>query len=68
MTREKYVTFHVDIFGVAHASYELIAADDEAAKSEARNLLPRHPSLEIWQGSRFIYRLTRTETPRLRSH
>jgi len=46
----KYFAYHVDLHGVALASYELQGSDDPAAVSEARSFLRFHPSLEIWQG------------------
>jgi hypothetical protein len=52
-----YYAYHVDLHGVALASYELQGADDSVAVSEARSLLRFHPSLEVWQGARFVARL-----------
>jgi hypothetical protein len=57
----KYFAYHVDLHGVALASYELQGSDDPAAVSEARSFLRFHPSLEIWQGARFIARLKQEE-------
>jgi hypothetical protein len=53
----KYFAYHVDLHGVALASYELRGIEDAAAVSEARSLLGLHPSLEVWQGARFVARL-----------
>jgi hypothetical protein len=63
----KYAAYYVDLYGVAHASYSLTATDDEQTKSEARNLLGLHPSIEVWQGARWVARLVR-ESARLRGH
>jgi hypothetical protein len=40
----KYTVFCVDLFGLAVASYDLHAGDDDAAKTEARQFLASHPS------------------------
>lgn len=53
----KYFVYHLDLQGVPRAIYELQAVNDEAAKIEARYFLKFHPSLEIWQGPRWIARL-----------
>jgi hypothetical protein len=64
----KYFAYHVDLRGVSRASYELNAADDEGAKSEARWLLKLHPSIEIWQAARWVARLIPEEPARIRRH
>jgi hypothetical protein len=68
MPPTQYFAYHVDLSGVALASYQLRAADDEGAASEARWLLKLHPSLEVWQGARFVVRLVREEPAGLRGH
>ena len=55
---ELYIAYHIDLFGVAKASYELKATDDDQARI-AQPLLGFHPSIEIWKGPRFIARLAR---------
>jgi hypothetical protein len=62
----KYFAYHVDLQGVALASYELQGADDAAAVSEARSFLKFHPTLEIWQGARFIARLNSEQSSQRR--
>ena len=57
MASSRYVAYHVDLQGVALASYELKATEDATAVSEARHLLKLHPSLEIWYGARFVARM-----------
>ena len=57
MALPRYFAYHVDLQGVARASYELKAADDATALSEAKHLLKLHPSLEIWRAARFVVRL-----------
>jgi hypothetical protein len=59
---KKYFAYHVDLQGVALASYELKGADDTAAVSETRSLLRFHPSLEIWQGARLVARVKREDS------
>ncbi|HZP64136.1 MAG TPA: hypothetical protein VFB28_12040 [Terriglobales bacterium] len=54
MAFSKYFACHVSLQGVAIASYELQATDDEAAKAEARFFLNFHLSIEVWQGLRWI--------------
>jgi hypothetical protein len=56
---KSYFAYYVNLHGVALASYELEGGDDSAAVSAARSLLRLHPTLEIWQGARFIARLRR---------
>ena len=68
MSPTKYHAYHVDPHGVARASYELNATDDEGAKSEAQWFLKLHPSLEVWQNARFVIRLVREEPGGLRRH
>jgi hypothetical protein len=68
MSQKNYTAFHVDIHGIAVARYDLIAQDDEAAKSEARNYLNLHPSIEVWQGPRWVARLGREEPGSIRGH
>jgi hypothetical protein len=61
VSHEKYFAYHVDLLGVARASYELDCEDDEAAKSQAHYFLEFHPSIEVWQGPRWVVRLVREE-------
>ena len=63
-----YVAYYVNIFGASQAAYELQAKDDEAAKAEGREYLRRHPSIEVWDGPRWVARFTRDEGPHLRRH
>jgi hypothetical protein len=63
-----YVAHYVNIFGASQAAYELQAKDDEAAKAEGREYLRRHPSIEVWDGPRWVARFTRDEAPRLWGH
>ncbi len=63
-----YFAYHVDLSGVARASYELKADDDEGARSEAEHLLKLHPSLEVWQGARWVARLVREERMPVNGH
>jgi hypothetical protein len=64
----KYFAYHVDLHGVALASYELQGADDSVAVSEALSLLRFHSSLELWQGARFVARLKREHTGQRQGH
>jgi hypothetical protein len=57
MASSRYFAYHVDLQGVALASYELKETEDAPAISEARHLLKLHPSLEIWYGARFVARM-----------
>ena len=66
MVLSKYYAYHVDPFGTARASYELQANNDEAAIAEARYFLKFHPSIEVWQGARWITRLTQEAATRIR--
>jgi hypothetical protein len=59
MSSNKYSAYHVDLYGVARASYELQANSDPTAVTEARYFLKFHPSLEVWHRARFIARLLR---------
>jgi hypothetical protein len=52
----KYFAYHVDLQGVAKASYELQGTDDTSALAAARYFLKFHPSLEVWEGARFVAR------------
>jgi hypothetical protein len=58
MSPAKFFAYHVDLRGITKASYELQASDDSDAASEARYFLKFHPSIEVWQGARWIARLT----------
>ena len=51
-----YVAYHVNTFGVSEASYELQAKNDEAARTEALQFLKLHPSVEVWDGPRWVAR------------
>ena len=62
MASPRYFAYHVDLQGVALASYELKATEDATAIFEARHLLKLHPSLEIWRAARFIARLEAAAT------
>jgi hypothetical protein len=53
-----YIAYHVDLSGVALANYRLVASDDETAVQEARRYLENHESVEVWNGSRRVARLT----------
>lgn len=55
----RYLACHVDLSGVALATYELNCADDEEAKVEAKKLLGRHPTIELWDGPRRVARFVR---------
>lgn len=55
----RYFAYHVDLLGVARASYQLQAVDDATAVARARYFLKFHPTLEVWQSARCIARLTR---------
>jgi hypothetical protein len=63
-----YVAYHVNTFGVSEASYELQAKNDEAARTEALQFLKLHPSVEVWDGPRWVARFNRDGAPRLRGH
>jgi hypothetical protein len=63
-----YRAYHVDLTGVALASYDLLASDDEAAKLEARQYLSLHSSIEVWEGPRWVARLVADEPARVRGH
>jgi hypothetical protein len=54
-----YVAYHVNLDGTAEANYHLVATDDESAVREARQYLAEHESIEVWNGSRSVARLTR---------
>jgi hypothetical protein len=54
----QYIAYHVDLF-----TYELKASDNEQAKIEAHPLLTLHPTIEVWQGPRFVGRLAREKGP-----
>lgn len=64
----KYFACYVDIYGTARASYQLNVSDDAIAIREARNYLKLHPSIEVWQGARWVARLLREEPQRQRGH
>jgi hypothetical protein len=64
----RYFAYHLDPRGVTHASYEIDAADDALAVSEARHFLKFHSSIEIWHGARWIARLVREEYAPGRGH
>jgi hypothetical protein len=68
MPNKKYQAFCVDLLGIAIASYEFDAEDDDAAKAEARQYLVAHPSVEIWDGPRWVARLVRKEQSSIRGH
>jgi hypothetical protein len=63
----KYYAYYVNVKGVTGASYELKGTNDADGVSEARHLLKYHPSIEVWQGARFVARIVRN-TPRARGH
>jgi hypothetical protein len=56
---KKYLAYHVDLRGIANASYELKAAADDDAKAEAAQLLRFHPAIEVWDGARWVARIVR---------
>lgn len=64
----KYIAYYVDLYGNARASYELNVTDDATAICEARNYLKLHPSIEVWQGARWIARLLREEPQWQKGH
>ena len=64
----KYFAYYIDLSGAAKSSYELKAVDDEQAKTEARYFLNFHPAIQIWQGSRYVVRLTREEPESSKPH
>jgi hypothetical protein len=64
----KYFAYHVDLHGTARASYELKANEDANAVAEARVYMKLHPTLEVWQGVRWVARLLREEPPRIKGH
>lgn len=66
--KPKYCAYYVDLLGAAKSSYELKAVDDEQAKVEARYFLNFHPSIQVWQGARYIVRMTREELETRRGH
>jgi hypothetical protein len=68
MPSKKYQAFCVDLLGLAIASYEFDAGDDDVAKAEARQYLVAHPSVEIWDGPRWVARLVREEQSSIRGH
>src|SRR6185503_15390025 len=68
MPSKKYFAYHVDLYGAAHASYELKATDDAAAVSEARYFLKLHPSIEVWLAGRFVARLPAQEPANIKGH
>jgi hypothetical protein len=58
------MAYHVNIFGVSEASYELQAKNDEAAKTEALQFLYLHPPVvEVWDGPRWVARFNRNGRP-----
>ncbi len=64
----KYFAYYVDLQGIARACYELKANDDPTAVADARGYLKLHPSLEVWQGARWIARLMREEPAPVKGH
>ena len=58
----RYLIHHVDLSGVAKATYEQECPDDETAIEAAKEFLADHPSLEVWRGPRRIARLIRANT------
>ena len=68
MVLSKYYAYHVDLYGTARASYELQATNDEGATAEARYFLKFHPSIDVWQGARWIARLTQEAATRIGRH
>jgi hypothetical protein len=64
-----YIAYYVDLSGVAQASYELKANEDDAAKNEAREYLKLHLSIEVWDGPRWVTRLVREDRrPNVQGH
>jgi hypothetical protein len=68
MALSKYFAYFVDLQGTARASYELQAIGDDAAKIEGGYFLKFHPSIEVWQGARYVARLMREEPVRVQGH
>jgi hypothetical protein len=66
MSSNKYSAYHVDLYGVARASYQLQASNDATAVVEARYFLKFHPSLEVWHSARFVARLLQEGSARVR--
>jgi hypothetical protein len=66
MTLSKYFAYHVDLQGIARASYELQGTEDSSAVAEARYFLKFHQSLEVWQGARWVARLLGEEPARIK--
>ena len=64
----KCFAYHVDLHGTARASYELKANDDANAVAEARGYLRLHPTLEVWQGARWVASLAVGEPAGIRGH
>src|SRR5436190_193654 len=62
-----YIAYYVTLLGAAQASYELRAKDDEAAKVESRQFLKLHPSIEVWEGAKWVARFTRRGNPAKRA-
>ena len=54
-----YIAYYIDPSGVTKAHYNLTASNDESAVKEAQQYLDRHQSIEVWNGSRRVARLTR---------
>jgi hypothetical protein len=68
MALSSYFAYHVDLYGTARASYELQATNDATAIEEARYFLKFHPTLEVWQGARWVARLLHDEPAKIRGH
>jgi len=68
MAPSKYFAYHVTLRGLTVASYELQTTDDEAAKMEARYFLKFYPTIEVWQGARFIARFMAEEPTAIKEH
>jgi hypothetical protein len=49
----------LDSYGVSLADYEFECLTDDDAKSRASRYLQIHPMIEVWQGVRWVDRLTR---------
>jgi hypothetical protein len=54
-----YVAYDVSLDGTAEANTTTLATDDESAVKEARQYLADHETIEVWNGSRSVARLTR---------
>jgi hypothetical protein len=64
----RYFAYYTDTSGANTSSYELKAGDDEQARTEAQYFLSFHPSIQVWQGGRYVGRLARGEPETRKKH